>query len=153
MAVSKASKGQRRRRHREIKDKIAQAKKSKNKSDPPQHQKPEAIIVDISDSEDNEIICLDGIHEDGEITCNIQTPARDDIDNTFDLYDEEMEERREESELVKYMEATLDEETSDEEEAEVEDDPLQKMWKIFYGPLSSLETQPQRRVLKSGNSS
>ena len=102
----------------------------------------------ISDSEDNEINkFLDCILKDEEITYKIPTPACENIDNTFDLYNKEMEERREESELVKYMEATLDEETSKEEAAKVEDEPLQKMWKIFYGPLAALETQPQICVL------
>ena len=56
MAVSKASKGQRRRRRREINNKkIAPAKTPKNKSNPPQLQTPKAIVV-ISDSEDNKSI-------------------------------------------------------------------------------------------------
>ncbi|EFP74316.1 uncharacterized protein PGTG_00272 [Puccinia graminis f. sp. tritici CRL 75-36-700-3] len=73
-------------------------------------------------------------------------------DNTFDLYEKKMDERNQANNLVLYMEAAIQDDTSDEEAPEDEDDLLQEMWLVFYGPVSYAETQPRKRVLKSGKS-
>jgi hypothetical protein len=74
-----------------------------------------------------------------------------DEDDTFDLYDQEMEERNQANNLVQYMEAAIQDYTSDEEAEEIADDPLQMMWSIFYhGPLSYVDPKPRGHVLKTG---
>jgi hypothetical protein len=79
------------------------------------------------------------------------TPS-DVIDSTFDLYDEEEEQRNHANDLVQYMKASIDEDMSDEEHSETEDDPLEKMWSIFYGPILPVESKTPKQCLKSGKS-
>jgi hypothetical protein len=53
--------------------------------------------------------------------------------------------------LVQYMKASINEDTSDDK-SETEDDPLQKMCSIFYDPSLPVESKSQTRRLKSGKS-
>ena len=80
------------------------------------------------------------------------TTSSDSKDSTFDLYDHEMEQQNHANDLIQYMQALIDDNTSDKE-SETDDDPLQKMWSIFYRPSLSVEPEPPKRILQSGKSS
>jgi hypothetical protein len=223
MVVSKAAKGQRRRRRRELRElKIQESLGVQRKRSNVRKKAPKTVVV-ISDSEDDEIKCLDGNNQiEDEIECLDPGPhspkINDDIelldsdpqvihretpdlrgddpdlnpsqcdvpsnisvdnnldtsqcdtsgkktsqilrsntpsdveDNTFDLYDLEIEKRNDANDLIQYMQASINNDTSDEESG-TEDDPLQAMWSIFYGPCVSVEPNSQKRILKSGKTS
>jgi hypothetical protein len=61
-----------------------------------------------------------------------------------------MDNRNNANQLVEYMEAAIEDDTSNKEEIEIMEDPLQPMWSIFYGPLPVVEIQNQGCALKSG---
>ncbi|PLW21740.1 hypothetical protein PCANC_02898 [Puccinia coronata f. sp. avenae] len=188
MAVSKAVKGQQRRRRREL--------KMKKTSTVPKQTKPRKKVaptfVVISNSKDNEIECLNPVKSNNDIvlldsdpqeqydlSCNVAdnidfNPSQCDLpgnssdhgnldpsdlpgnseskDRTFDLYNHEIEQRNHANDLIQYMQALFDDNTSDKE-SETNDNPLQKMWSIFYGPSFSVEPELPKRILKSGKSS
>jgi hypothetical protein len=80
------------------------------------------------------------------------TTSSESKDRTFDIYDHKIEQQNHANNLIQYMQALFDNNTSDKE-SETDDDPLQKMWSIFYGPSFSVEPEPPKRILKSGKSS
>jgi hypothetical protein len=103
-----------------------------------------------------------------EVDCNLaasqtnQTPQNDkenaahiddNADSIFELYREEIKKQKQASELVQYMEVTIEEDSSNEEAPKIEDNPLQKMWLSLFGLVTYNETKPQRCLLKSWNSS
>ena len=49
-------------------------------------------------------------------------------DETFKLYEDELDVKSQANNLVEYMEATMDNDTSDEKIPEIEEDPLQSLW-------------------------
>ena len=73
-------------------------------------------------------------------------------DETFKLYEDELDVKSQANNLVEYMEATMDNDTSDEKIPEIEEDPLQSLWPLFYGQVPVYEPQDKKGALKLGKS-
>ncbi|EFP89754.1 uncharacterized protein PGTG_15410 [Puccinia graminis f. sp. tritici CRL 75-36-700-3] len=151
--VSKAAKGQQRRRRREKSEKDAPVPKAamkKTKKTKPRKKlnPPGTKLVPIqinSDADDDELQLLN-TRPVIDIPKSVQTSTTD--HELEEFQEEEIEARNQANDLVQYFNLAIDDETSDDESGD--DDPLEELWPIFSGCLSSSENSVKKRVLKSG---
>ncbi|EFP88341.2 uncharacterized protein PGTG_14425 [Puccinia graminis f. sp. tritici CRL 75-36-700-3] len=79
-------------------------------------------------------------------------PHIEDDGDVFEIYEKELEEQNRANDLVQYVEAALHDNTSDEEDLEIEDEPPNKMWSSLFGTALPIESR-KKCLLKSGKSS
>ena len=158
MAISKAAKGQRRRRRKELKAKESQeaTKATQLKTNRKVKSKTVITIPDSADTSESEddiqfLTNNEGLTENEETHHLTSEEIVEETADVFENYDNELDERKKTNDLVQYIEASKDDDTSDEEDLEDENEPLQNMFSSLFGPPLKIECNP-RRVLKSGKS-
>ena len=179
MWASKASKGQKRRRRREAKEQNNQVKAKPVKKLNPK-SKPIVILSDTEENEIEFIHQTTSDNESEAEVLNTETGNAMELDPVIDddllrfevsniepnpvtsenlagetveiedFQEVEMDERNQANDMVQYMLASINDETSDEETFSIEDEPLlEGVWPVFSYNQS---TKPmiQKRILKSG---
>jgi hypothetical protein len=71
--------------------------------------------------------------------------------NVFERYNEEVKEINQANDLVKYVPAAIDDDTSNDKNLEANEESIQKMWGSLFGAPLPIKIKPHR-ILKSGKS-
>jgi hypothetical protein len=134
MVVSKALRGQRKRRKREANER--KRNQSRIKCCQTANKKPDVIVISYDDKEDNILLLnnedIDNISQ-SDIEQAIDLPQQC-IDNTSELeefQENEIEEQNKSNDMVQYMISAIDDGSSDNEILEIDDDPLSSVWPVL----------------------
>jgi hypothetical protein len=141
MALSKAQRSQRNRRQKESEKYLCQLARPPKKL---KKSSSNAPILIPSDSDDDEVSTQ--IHK--------IDPSDSDIE-IMDFHELEMDERNSVNDMIQFIQASLDDDTSDEDEdsdsdSDGEDRPSEALWSIFTMANSEKAAPPSGRKLHSG---
>jgi hypothetical protein len=152
MVVSKASRGQRKRREREANERKRNQSRIKRRRTA--NKKPDLIVISSDDEEDNILLLnnedIDTISQsDIEQAIDLPQQCIDDTPELEEFQENEIEEWNQSNDMVQYMISAIDDDSSDDEILDMDDDPLSSVWPVFSYHESSKISVP-RRLLKSG---